>query len=81
MLGKIALLIAVCRALSPIEIKGTKLYQYGNQFFIKGIAYQLSPSDSLLDADVCEKNFALMARAGANVIRVSTFLIHHNAQG
>lgn len=68
--------ISISQALSPIQIKGSKFYQDENQFFIKGIAYQLSPSDPLLDAQVCEENFALMAEAGTNVIRVCHMDFH-----
>ena len=58
------------QAISPIQIKGSKFFtSTGEQFFMKGIAYQLSPADPLLDATVCESNFALMAAAGTNVIR------------
>lgn len=57
-------------AIPTIEIKGSKFFTSdGNQFFMKGVAYQLTPLDPLLDAAVCEKNFALMAAAGTNVIR------------
>lgn len=57
-------------AIPTIEIKGSKFFTSdGNQFFMKGVAFQLSPLDPLLDATVCEKNFALMASAGTNVIR------------
>lgn len=62
--------IASVLAIPTIEVKGTKFYTSDQQqFFVKGIAYQLSPADPLLDAETCEKNFALMAQAGTNVIR------------
>lgn len=42
----------------------------GNQWFVKGVAYQLLPADPLLDTAQCTLDAALMKQLGANAIRV-----------
>ncbi|KAL8896550.1 MAG: hypothetical protein Q9207_007656 [Kuettlingeria erythrocarpa] len=58
-------------ALPTISAVGSKFFTSdGNQFFIKGIAYQLIPTDPLVDADQCKRDAKQMQDLGANVIRV-----------
>ena len=73
----IALLLLLCwaatiaTALPTIEAKGAKFFTSdGDQWFIKGIAYQLTPEDPLAQADQCQLDAALMRTLGANAIRV-----------
>ncbi|KYK61188.1 putative beta glucanosyltransferase [Drechmeria coniospora] len=64
-------LIASAAALDPVEACGNKLFtKDGSQFFIKGVAYQLLPTDPLMDADQCTLDAGLMKDLGANTIRV-----------
>lgn len=42
----------------------------GAQFFLKGVAYQLTPDDPLIDDTQCKLDSALMQKLGANSIRV-----------
>lgn len=72
-----ALLVLLCwaatiaTALPTIEAKGAKFFTSdGDQWFIKGIAYQLTPEDPLAQADQCQLDAALMKTLGANAIRV-----------
>ncbi|OCK75724.1 glycoside hydrolase family 72 protein [Lepidopterella palustris CBS 459.81] len=63
--------LATVNAISPISVKGSKFFTSdGNQFFIKGIAYQLTPDDPLIDDSQCQLDAALMKTLGANTIRV-----------
>ncbi|KAI4188613.1 MAG: hypothetical protein LQ346_005276 [Caloplaca aetnensis] len=58
-------------ALPTISAVGSKFFTSdGNQFFIKGIAYQLIPTDPLVDTDQCKRDAKQMQDLGANVIRV-----------
>ncbi|KAF2767806.1 glycoside hydrolase family 72 protein [Teratosphaeria nubilosa] len=58
-------------AISPIEVKGSKLFlKSGQQFFIKGVAYQLTIDDPLADSNQCTLDAALMKTLGVNSIRV-----------
>ncbi|EWC47488.1 hypothetical protein DRE_00456 [Drechslerella stenobrocha 248] len=58
-------------ALEPITIKGSKFFHAdGTQYFMKGIAYQRSPFDPLLDKEQCQLDARLMKELGANAIRV-----------
>lgn len=58
-------------SLSPIKAKGSKLFTSdGAQFYIKGIAYQLTPNDPLADTAQCKRDAALMKTLGTNSIRV-----------
>ncbi|ORY68255.1 Glucanosyltransferase-domain-containing protein [Pseudomassariella vexata] len=61
-------------AISPISVKGTKLYdEDGNQFFVKGIAYSRTNSaivDVLADTNQCQVDAGLMKNLGVNTIRV-----------
>lgn len=62
---------AVTHALPTIEAVGNKFFtSKGDQFFLKGIAYQLTPADPLIDTEQCKRDAALMEKLGANSIRV-----------
>lgn len=62
---------SVNAALPTITTKGTKFFDSnGNQFFFKGVAYQLVPDDPLVDTAQCTRDAALMKQLGANSIRV-----------
>ncbi|KAK7948163.1 glycolipid anchored surface protein [Apiospora aurea] len=62
---------AVGANLPTIEAVGNKFFdKNGKQFFMKGIAYQLTPDDPLVDTDQCKLDAALMKTLGANTIRV-----------
>ncbi|KAI0013200.1 glycoside hydrolase family 72 protein [Xylariaceae sp. FL0662B] len=71
-----SLLLALCcaaisNAIPTIEAVGGKFFNSdGDQFFIKGVAYQLVPDDPLVDAEQCERDASLMKSLGANTIRV-----------
>ncbi|CAN8103721.1 unnamed protein product [Discula destructiva] len=58
-------------AISAISAYGNKFfYENGTQFFIKGVAYQLTSDDPLIDAAQCSRDASLMQELGANAIRV-----------
>ncbi|KAK4656063.1 hypothetical protein QC762_307980 [Podospora pseudocomata] len=58
-------------AIGPISSVGNKLFTPdGKQFFVKGIAYQLSPDDPLIDTEQCKRDVELMKELGPNTIRV-----------
>ncbi|KAK3673332.1 hypothetical protein LTR78_006878 [Recurvomyces mirabilis] len=58
-------------ATSALTIKGSKFFTGdGNQFFIKGIAYQLTNDDPLADSTQCVLDINLMKTIGTNTIRV-----------
>ncbi|ETS79110.1 hypothetical protein PFICI_08963 [Pestalotiopsis fici W106-1] len=66
-----ALGTATTSALATIEAVGSKFFTSdGDQFFIKGIAYQLVPDDPLIDTEQCQRDAELMQELGANAIRV-----------
>ncbi|KAF3916317.1 hypothetical protein ABW21_db0203898 [Orbilia brochopaga] len=65
--------IAMVEAIAPLTIKGNKFFnsQTGDQFYIKGVAYQLrARTDPLVDKDQCALDAALMKELGVNTIRV-----------
>lgn len=58
-------------AISTISAHGNKFfYENGTQFFIKGVAYQLTEDDPLVDKAQCSRDASLMQDLGANTIRV-----------
>ncbi|OQO08538.1 hypothetical protein B0A48_06408 [Cryoendolithus antarcticus] len=58
-------------ALPTISTKGSKFFTSdGNQFFLKGVAYQLTEDDPLAQPTQCALDAALMKELGANSIRV-----------
>lgn len=62
---------AVAAAIPTIEVKGSKFFTSdGDQFYVKGIAYQLVPDDPLIDATQCSADASLMQSIGTNSIRV-----------
>ncbi|KAI0420432.1 Glucanosyltransferase-domain-containing protein [Xylaria grammica] len=62
---------AVTHAIPTIEALGNKFFtSEGNQFFIKGVAYQLIPDDPLTDTAQCTRDASLMKKLGVNTIRV-----------
>ncbi|KAL1306050.1 hypothetical protein AAFC00_004176 [Neodothiora populina] len=64
-------LAASVTAIPTISAKGAKFFtSEGNQYFVKGIAYQLTPDDPLANAEQCKLDSALMKTLGANAIRV-----------
>ncbi|KAF4634745.1 hypothetical protein G7Y89_g3351 [Cudoniella acicularis] len=75
-LGQAALLasfaISAADASTPtISAVGNKFFSSnGTQFFIKGVAYQLTDQDPLIDAEQCQRDATLMKTLGANTIRV-----------
>jgi hypothetical protein len=54
-----------------ISAVGSKFfYEDGRQYFLKGIAYQRTPQDPLIDTAQCQRDVSRMAELGANAIRV-----------
>ncbi|KAI2470806.1 carbohydrate-binding module family 43 protein [Annulohypoxylon bovei var. microspora] len=63
-------------ALDPIIMKGSKFFtKGGEQFFLKGVAYQQEASgknkyvDPLSDATTCQRDIPLLEKLGVNTIR------------
>lgn len=53
------------------SVSGEKFFDSnGAQFFVKGVAYQLSESDPLIDTNQCQADAKMMSDLGANAIRV-----------
>ncbi|KAL8712649.1 MAG: hypothetical protein Q9220_003180 [cf. Caloplaca sp. 1 TL-2023] len=66
-----AVISQVLAATPTISAVGSKFFTSdGDQFYIKGIAYQLISTDPLLDTDQCTRDAKQMQDIGANVIRV-----------
>ncbi|KAI8957033.1 carbohydrate-binding module family 43 protein [Daldinia sp. FL1419] len=78
------LLASNAAALDPIIMKGSKFFtKKGDQFFIKGVAYQQEAGggpggskdsktkfvDPLADEDVCKRDIPLLEKLGVNTIR------------
>lgn len=64
-------LTRVALSLPTIEGKGSKLFlSTGEQFYIKGVAYQLTSDDPLVDTNQCQLDASLMKTLGTNSIRV-----------
>ncbi|KAJ5925711.1 CAZyme family GH72 [Penicillium verhagenii] len=58
-------------AIPTISATGSKFfYSNGTQYYIKGIAYQLTPDDPLTDEAQCKRDIVRMSELGANAIRV-----------
>ncbi|KAG5301643.1 pH-responsive protein [Histoplasma ohiense] len=65
------LLVHDVLAISKLAAVGSKFFnEEGQQFFVKGIAYQLTPKDPLVDSEQCKLDSSLMKELGANSIRV-----------
>jgi len=66
-----SLAIGFVNAIATISTSGNKFFlSNGTQFYIKGIAYQLTEADPLIDTNQCTLDAALMQKLGANAIRV-----------
>ncbi|KAI0479183.1 glycoside hydrolase family 72 protein [Xylariaceae sp. FL0804] len=62
---------ATTMALPTVTATGGKFFTSdGDQFYIKGIAYQLTDDDPLIDSEQCSRDAKLMKEVGANTIRV-----------
>lgn len=62
---------AINASVPTISVSGAKFfYSNGTQYFIKGVAYQLTEADPLIDTEQCQRDASLMATLGANAIRV-----------
>ncbi|KAL8334829.1 hypothetical protein RB598_009177 [Gaeumannomyces tritici] len=62
---------ATAHALPTVTAYGNKFFtSEGKQFFMRGIAYQLTEGDPLADPEQCRLDAQLMQTLGANVIRV-----------
>ncbi|KAE8441033.1 hypothetical protein EG329_006097 [Mollisiaceae sp. DMI_Dod_QoI] len=62
---------AVHAATQTISVSGSKFfYSNGTQYYMKGIAYQLTEADPLTNTEQCKLDASLMATLGANAIRV-----------
>ncbi|KAK9761199.1 40S ribosomal protein S27, partial [Basidiobolus ranarum] len=71
----LSLYISSASGISPIVIKGSKFFnsETGDQFFIKGVAYQPKTpalSDPLSDIETCKRDIAHFQDLGLNTIRV-----------
>ncbi|KAI1245409.1 hypothetical protein MGN70_012299 [Eutypa lata] len=63
--------VSLTNAIATIEAVGNKFFtSEGEQFFIRGVAYQLLPDDPLIDTEQCVRDASLMKDLGANTIRV-----------
>ncbi|KAH7130367.1 Glucanosyltransferase-domain-containing protein [Dendryphion nanum] len=63
--------LATVGAIPTIHTKGSKFFTSdGNQFYVRGIAYQLVPDDPLIDSKQCKLDADLMKELGTNSIRV-----------
>lgn len=70
-LGLLTVAFGLANAIPTVSIKGSKFFTSdGNQWFIKGIAYQLLPFDPLTNGTQCSLDATLMKTLGANAIRV-----------
>ncbi|KAL8635640.1 MAG: hypothetical protein Q9228_006889 [Teloschistes exilis] len=73
-LPSLAFLLTTDNALAAtpiISAVGSKFFTAdGDQFYIKGIAYQLISTDPLVDTDQCKRDAKQMQDLGANAIRV-----------
>jgi len=73
LLSQIAVLTGIAstvNAIPTISVKGAKFFANGQQFLIKGVAYQGTPADPLVDTNQCILDANSMAAIGANSIRV-----------
>jgi hypothetical protein len=62
---------ATVGAIPTISAVGSKFfYENGTQYYIKGIAYQLTPDDPLVNTAQCKRDIVRMSELGTNAIRV-----------
>jgi hypothetical protein len=70
-LAALAVIAGLTAAIPTISTKGSKFFtSEGNQFYVKGIAYQLVPDDPLIATSQCSLDAALMKTIGTNSIRI-----------
>ncbi|KAF2742378.1 glycoside hydrolase family 72 protein [Sporormia fimetaria CBS 119925] len=63
--------LGLVSAIPTISVKGSKFFtSEGDQFYVRGIAYQLVPDDPLIDETQCSLDAKLMQTLGTNSIRV-----------
>ncbi|KAM3075546.1 hypothetical protein ACMFMG_007688 [Clarireedia jacksonii] len=66
-----SLAVTTVNAIATISTSGSKFFTSdGDQFYIKGVAYQLTEADPLIDTNQCQLDASLMKTLGANAIRV-----------
>ncbi|KAK5441491.1 hypothetical protein LTS15_011258 [Exophiala xenobiotica] len=75
LLAFVAFIFSICcggvNAIPTITAVGSKFFtSEGNQFYIKGVAYQLVEDDPLANTSQCQLDASLMKQLGANSIRV-----------
>lgn len=69
--GAALLLASYVSAIDPISVSGSKFFfKNGTQFYIKGIAYQLTTDDPLVNTAQCQRDATAMQSLAANAIRV-----------
>ncbi|KAH8670136.1 glycoside hydrolase family 72 protein [Tricladium varicosporioides] len=69
--GSVISAVDAATSVPTISAVGSKFFSSnGTQFFIKGIAYQLTDADPLIDTEQCQRDASLMQTLGANTIRV-----------
>lgn len=62
---------ATVGAIPTISAVGSKFfYENGTQYYVKGVAYQLTPDDPLVDTAQCKRDIVRMSELGTNAIRV-----------
>lgn len=68
----VSLCASAATAISPVKAVGNKFFtvEDGKRFFVKGIAYQLTEDDPLIDTEQCTRDVDLMKTLGTNAIRV-----------
>ncbi|KAF2458692.1 Glucanosyltransferase-domain-containing protein [Lineolata rhizophorae] len=67
----LSLFSGLVHAIPTIQARGSKFFtSEGDQWYMKGIAYQLVPDDPLINATQCDIDSSLMEELGANAIRV-----------
>jgi len=69
--GLVNAAVAASSSVPTISAVGSKFfYSNGTQYYLKGIAYQLTEADPLIDTEQCQRDATTMAQLGANAIRV-----------
>ncbi|KAH7308356.1 Glucanosyltransferase-domain-containing protein [Rhexocercosporidium sp. MPI-PUGE-AT-0058] len=66
----LACLTLPASALPTITVKGAKFFAGGQQYFLKGVAYQGTPNDPLVDTNQCQLDAKSMQSIGTNSIRI-----------
>ncbi|KAE8445766.1 hypothetical protein EG329_012824 [Mollisiaceae sp. DMI_Dod_QoI] len=63
-------MLQVVASLPTVSVKGSKFFAGGEQFFLKGVAYQGTPADPLINTNQCQLDAKSMQEIGTNSIRV-----------